>query len=55
MHRFLENLKDFRKNGDWVLLILCLIVLAAAMVFVQFFLPELLTMVDNMITTLKGE
>ena len=25
MHRFLENLKDFRKNGDWVLLILALV------------------------------
>ena len=25
MHRFLENLKDFRKKGDWVLLIMCLI------------------------------
>ena len=26
MHRFLENIKDFRKNGDWVLLILALVV-----------------------------
>ena len=26
MHRFLENVKDFRKNGDWVLLILALVV-----------------------------
>ena len=26
MHRFLENLKDFNKKGDWVLLILALIV-----------------------------
>ena len=45
------------ENGKhpFLVLILCLIVLAAAMVFVQFFLPELLTMVDNMITTLKGE
>ena len=25
MHRFLENLKDFRQKGDWVLLIMCLI------------------------------
>ena len=25
MRRFLEELKDFRKKGDWVLLILCLI------------------------------
>lgn len=25
MHRFLEELKDFKKKGDWVLLILCLV------------------------------
>ena len=25
MHRFLEELKDFPKKGDWVLLILCLV------------------------------
>ena len=25
MHRFLEELKDFRTKGDWVLLILCLV------------------------------
>ena len=25
MHRFFEELKDFPKKGDWVLLILCVI------------------------------
>ena len=32
MHRFLENLKDFRKNGDWVLLILALVVSGFGMI-----------------------
>ena len=26
MHQFMDELKDFRKKGDWVLLILCLVV-----------------------------
>jgi len=32
LHRFLENLKDFRKNGDWVLLILALVVSGFGMI-----------------------
>ena len=44
-------------NGKhpFLVLIICLIALFAAVIFVQTFLPELLTMLDNMLTTLKSE
>ena len=34
MHRYLEELKDFRKKGDMVLLIMCLIVAGFGLVFI---------------------
>lgn len=44
------------ENGEHPIrvLILCIVGLLAAVIFVQTFLPELLTMLDNMITQLKN-
>ena len=35
MHRYIEELKDFRKKGDMVLLIMCLIVAGFGLVFIM--------------------